>query len=561
MLTVCIILSGCPSKKNLVAVPNVTGQTQAEASSMLAGASLITGTVTQQYSSIVAMGLVISQSPDSGTSVSPGSVVDLIVSNGPQPVMVPDVVGQTQTAASADIIGAGLMVGMITQAYSSTMAAGLVISQSPDSGTSVRPGSAVALVVSLGPQPVPASVPDVVGQTEGAASAAVTSAGFISATTSQCSSTIPTGTVIGQTPAGGAETLPGSPIALEVSSGACVEGFDVEMVPVPAGTFTMGNSGVGDDAAFGNEAPMHPVKLNTYEIGKYDVTSKQYCAVLNWALVRGYLKDSTGVTWAGAGDIYAGENLQMILSYTGWSCNVQYSGTVFSSKTRTGLPAGTIYSMDTHPIVYVSWYGAVAFCNWLSEMEGLPVCYDTTTEDWSLIIAPPKPGGYRLPTEAEWERAAAWDGTKHWIYGFTSDTLTGNHQCNYNTGTTWNANHVDPLGLNEPCTSPVGWFDGVNVSPNGNVATVNSVSPVGAYDMSGNVFEWCNDWWMGDYYIGGSMTNPTGPPSSEAGLSHVVRGGSCYSSRDECRSACRPCLDFPPLNGNISDVGFRLAKS
>ncbi len=247
----------------------------------------------------------------------------------------------------------------------------------------------------------------------------------------------------------------------------------VEMISVPAGTFDMGRTSAGDDATYGgpDELPVHSVTLGAYQIGKGEVTNKQYCDVLNWALAQGYLKTSGGAAWAGTGDIYAGGNLQIIVSITSTDCNIQYSGGVFSSKTRTGLPGTTSYSMDTHPVVQVSWYGSVAFCNWLSQMEGLTSCYDMTTGNWPLTTAPPTPGGYRLPTEAEWERAAAWDGSKHWIYGFTSDTLTGKNRANYYDA----PSYVNPLGLTAyPYTSPDAWFDGVNVSPNGSVTTVNS---------------------------------------------------------------------------------------
>jgi formylglycine-generating enzyme required for sulfatase activity len=273
--------------------------------------------------------------------------------------------------------------------------------------------------------------------------------------------------------------------------------------------------------------------------------------VLNWALAQGYLKTNAGAAWAGTGDIYAGGNLQIILFFTDSDCNIQYSGGVFSSKTRTGLPGSTSYSMDTHPVVMVSWYGSVAFCNWLSQMQGLTPCYDMATANWPLTVAPPTPGGYRLPTEAEWERAAAWGGSKHWIYGFTSDTLTGKNRANYYDA---NPDRVNPLGLTEgPWTSPDAWFDGVHVSPNGNVTTVNSVSPVGCFDMSGNVWEWCHDWYLGTYYTSGRppWSNPTGPAT---GTSRVLRGGSWLADFSFCRSADRISVT-PDFTGG---GGFRI---
>jgi formylglycine-generating enzyme required for sulfatase activity len=279
------------------------------------------------------------------------------------------------------------------------------------------------------------------------------------------------------------------------------------------------------------------------------VTNQQYCDVLNWANdpSRNLLRTSDNAVWSGTGDIYAGGNLQRILEFTSPVCNIQFSAGCFSPKTRVGLPGSTNYSMGTHPVQSVSWFGAVAFCNWLSEMEGLTPVYDTAT--WEANFAN---NGYHLPTEAQWERAAAWDGTKHWIYGFTSDTLTGKNRANYYDST---PNFVNPLGLTDYVyTSPVGWFNGVNVSPNGNIATTNSVSPVGAYDMSGNVWEWCHDWYLNTYY---STSPGTDPPGAASGSGRVIRGGSRDSNPYRCRSAQRNF--YSPVNAS-NNLGFRLAR-
>ena len=321
----------------------------------------------------------------------------------------------------------------------------------------------------------------------------------------------------------------------------------IEMVSVPAGTFTMGRRDDGDDGTWGwsDELPRHQVTLSAYQIGKYEVTNAQYCEVLNWALAQGYLKNSTEGAYTG-GDVYASG--QMLLAVVSDSrCQIQYTDGTFTWKSRTGS-GGAIFSMENHPVFYVTWYGAVAFCNWLSEKEGLTPCYNLST--WALTV--PYPQGYRLPTEAEWERAAAWDGSKHWIFGFISDTLTGKNRCNYYDG---NPSYLNPLGLTSyPYSSPVGWFNGVNVSPNGSIQTQDSPSPVGAYDMCGNAWEWCHDWYSGSYYSGGAMTNPIGPAS---GSLRVLRSGDWATGRD-CRSAHRATFgpEFWP-----GGFGFRLART
>ncbi len=318
----------------------------------------------------------------------------------------------------------------------------------------------------------------------------------------------------------------------------------MEMVSVPAGTFIMGARDDGDDGeyAYSDEYPRHEVTLYEYQIGKYEVTNGQYCEVLNWALGQGYLEGSSGDPYGGGAVYYNGA---ILLDIDDADCQIVYSAGTFSWKTRDS------YSMEHHPVVEVSWYGAVAFCNWLSEKEGLPTAYNLST--WELVNQ--FSGGYSLPTEAEWERAAAWDGSKHCIYSFVSDTLTGRDRCNYDTNIgSWPSSAVNPLGLTSyPYTSPVGWFDGMNISPNGSIQTVDSTSPVGSYDMSGNVWEWCHDWYSSTYYDGGAMTNPTGPAS---GSDRVLRGGSWDYYAGNCRSASRYTRD---PSYTYTYLGFRVA--
>ena len=140
-------------------------------------------------------------------------------------------------------------------------------------------------------------------------------------------------------------------------------------------------------------------------------------------------------------------------------------------------------SEDNHPVIHVSWNDANEFCEWLKQKTGK---------------------NFRLPTEAEWEYAAR-GGNKSKGYKYSGGNTIGN----------------------------VAWYSGNSASVTHNVKT-KSPNELGIYDMSGNVWEWCEDW-FGDY-SSGSQTNPTGPSS---GSYRVLHGGSCYNYAKGCRVSIR----------------------
>ncbi|GJL57655.1 MAG: hypothetical protein NPIRA03_05120 [Nitrospirales bacterium] len=193
-------------------VPNVVGLTQTAAQTAITTAGLTVGAVITAISISVATGKVLSQNPVAGTKVAEGSAVGLVVSQGAQ---VPNVVGRTQADARNALTTAGLTVGTVTTANSATVGAGRIMSQNPGAGTTVNPGSAVALVVSLG-----TTVPNVVGLTQSRAQTALGDAGLtVGIVTTANSETVPSGTVISQTPVAGIKVTPGSSVALVISSG------------------------------------------------------------------------------------------------------------------------------------------------------------------------------------------------------------------------------------------------------------------------------------------------------------------------------------------------------
>jgi len=352
----------------------------------------------------------------------------------------------------------------------------------------------------------------------------------------------------GENPSSEGEMLEGEPYEGEGPSdeGESEEGEPVvlpeNLLLLSEATFEMGRP--YSDTGVNNELPVHNVYLNAYQISMFPVTNQEYALVLNYAYARGYLRDNVGGAYAG-GAVYAhGKKLANTLD-SSIASQIVFAGGVFSPRVREGYN-GQNFSMADHPVVHVSWYGAVAYCNWFSEQLGLQPCYDTAT--WNLIE--PLPNGFRLPTEAEWECAAAWDGSKHWRYAVTSDVIASN-RANYRIDTA--ANPLELVDL--PYTSPVGWYNGINpvrLSTPGAV-TVLAVSPKGAYDMSGNVWEWCHDYY--GTYSAGDQANPVGP---ESGTEKVLRGGSWNSFDNDCRSASRTYS--PPETTTYTD-GFRIART
>ncbi|MCE5250401.1 formylglycine-generating enzyme family protein [bacterium] len=194
-----------------------------------------------------------------------------------------------------------------------------------------------------------------------------------------------------------------------------------------------------------------------------------------------------------------------------------------------GTIPSTSYGVgDNYPVYYVSWYDAVKFCNRLSEQMGYGKCY-TESGNWDCDFSK---SGFRLPTEAEWEYACR-AGTETNFY--TGNTISSDGQTStdleragwywYNWGQTNNKSHT--VGEKEK-------------------------NAFGLYDMHGNIWEWCNDWYGA--YTSDNQTNPTGPTS---GSYRVGRGGCWGDNAGSCRSADRRWDD--PSYTNFY-IGFRVVR-
>ncbi|MDC7225206.1 MAG: SUMF1/EgtB/PvdO family nonheme iron enzyme [Spirochaetales bacterium] len=274
--------------------------------------------------------------------------------------------------------------------------------------------------------------------------------------------------------------------SIPVSTAAAEAAFDDGYIFVEGGLFMMGSEEGEND-----EEPIHSVILSDFYISKYEVTVNEFS---DFVKSTGY--DNTAATTGG--------------SYIS-------NGREWVKKDDADWRNPSIYQSGNHPVVCISWYDAVEYCNWLSKKNGLQQVYTLQfggyyTCDWNK-------NGYRLPTEAEWEYAARGGRKSNGSKYSGSNNISDVAWYNRNSGNT---------------THPVG-----RKAPN----------ELGIYDMSGNVWEWC--WDRYGAYSSESQNNPTGPSE---GSYRENRGGAWITSSSDCRLAYRPYVT--PIARNY-EIGFR----
>ena len=296
-----------------------------------------------------------------------------------------------------------------------------------------------------------------------------------------------------------------------------------ELVPIPGDSFEMGDhwgKGHEDPKHRSDEVPIHTVLLSPFHIGKYEVTNQEYCDGLNDALSRGLVEVKSGMVYA--------NGVRAPLCETRGAdkaSRIAWDGKAFS----------VLDHRERHPMSCVYWEGATAYCNWLNLQNGLDPLYDLASGECDFSKK-----GFRLPTEAEWEYAAR-GGQKDPYRAFP----WGDDENEDGTLANWPRSH-DPYETGSyPNTTPVGFYNGElhrkeDLGWPGSQETYQTrdgANPWGLYDMSGNVWEWVNDWHLNYYYAISPKANPHGPAMSETRPArdgkhyHAVRGGCWYNGK------------------------------
>jgi formylglycine-generating enzyme required for sulfatase activity len=285
------------------------------------------------------------------------------------------------------------------------------------------------------------------------------------------------------------------------------EFIQLDFVRVPEGVFRMGSNPRKDRSAESWEQPQHEVYLSEFHIAMYTITQEHFSVfVADTGYITTAEQQHSSYVWGGE---HTGIMKVLGANWrdpTGPEYGIyETTGPFGPELVKTVNNGNDERPFTRHPVVQVSWHDAINFCSWLTKRTGIV---------------------FRLPTEAEWEKAARGTDGRKYPWGASRPTPK---RLNYN----------DNVGA----TTPVGSY------PDG-------VSPYGAYDMAGNVWEWCSDWYSDNYYAASPPRDPSGPPMGEL---KVYRGGA-YGLDQPWGVRCTDRYGFYPY-GRYTGVGFRIATS
>lgn len=280
-----------------------------------------------------------------------------------------------------------------------------------------------------------------------------------------------------------------------------------EMVPFPGGEFLMGTDYPQGFAADG-EGPVRRVFVDAFALDRYPVTNNLFHSFIE---ATGYRTDAerfgwSFVFWSHIPPARFQELVQDTVAASPWWCKV--AGAKWNTPEG---PGSGLAGRGDHPVVHVSWDDCAAFATW---------------------------SGQRLPTEAEWEFAAR-GGLEQKLYPW-GDKLRpgGKHLCNIWQGEFPNHDTGDD-GYAGTC--PVDAFP-----PNG----------YGLYSMTGNVWEWCADWFDAEFHRTADPQNPVGPPN---GIARVMKGGSFLCHKSYCNRYRVAARTSNTPDSSASNIGFRCA--
>ncbi|GAB4488088.1 MAG: formylglycine-generating enzyme family protein [Saprospiraceae bacterium] len=269
-----------------------------------------------------------------------------------------------------------------------------------------------------------------------------------------------------------------------------------DMIVVKGGSFFL-----GDTAGDADEKPVHRVYIDDFFIAKTETTLAQFKTFVE---SKGYRTDAE----LGEGS-YLWDSL-------GWH---KREGVCWKHSETGNLRSP---EQGNYPVLHVSWNDAAHFCNWLSERAGFQKVYDFQEDSLKIDLTA---NGYRLPTEAEWEYAAA--GGKPVKKGKYAG--------------------AGPL-------ASLAWYSG-NAARHPHAVGLKNPNALGIHDLSGNVWEWCHDWYDKGYYA--KSREAKNPSGSVSGETRVLRGGAWNNSGKHLRIANRSNR-YPDFRDG--SVGFRVAR-